>query len=416
MKDGLHFCSCDGRRIGDTMPYYHQGIYHLFYLLNGSGNVNVNIEHAWTEDLVHWHHAPTAVCREEGPEWMLDTGTIFTGSFLTENGLHHLWYTSWNPQNPNGREFIRHAVSEDLFSWRKLEDEVIAPLPHRYSSCQYRDFRDPCVIPDGKGGYIMFILANPPNVQKKNDFGTDGWLFGHLHSTDLVHWEQHEPVSAPFGDECPDYHCINGRHVLLSARKALQGDSQTGPYREIESGMDGPLTFAGKTVWDGKRHVWFGAWLGSALLVPREVFLQDDRIGMRMLPEIRRRFDQPVLEGESKERVVILPADTVCLLEVTISSSSLKKIYLKPASEKTAEIDAKHCRIRWGEDVNKPLHQAGEKMELQLIISQSFAELFIDRQTAFSFPLKNGLNSEWILHAPGAEMKWTLKTLNTVKG
>lgn len=397
------------------MPYYHQGIYHLFYLLNGSGNVNVNIEHAWTEDLVHWHHAPAAVCREEGPEWMLDTGTIFTGSFLTENGLHHLWYTSWNPQNPNGREFIRHAVSEDLFTWRKLEDEVIAPLPHRYSSSQYRDFRDPCVIPDGNGGYDMFILANPPSVHKKNDLGTDGWLFGHLHSMDLAHWEQREPVAAPFGDECPDYHYINGRHVLLSARKALVGDSRIGPYREMESGMDGPLTFAGKTVWDGKRHVWFGAWLGSTLLVPREVFLQDGRMGMRMLPEIKKLFAQPVLQGEAKEQAAILPTKTTCLLEATIRGSALKKIYLQPTSEKQVEIDVEQCRIHWGENVSKSLHQIGKVVELQLIISQPFAELFIDGQTAFSFPLEDSLNCEWLIHSAGAEMKWTLRTLNTAR-
>ena len=40
------------RAVGDVMPFYHAGEYHVFYLLNASGNDDINWEHAVSRDLV----------------------------------------------------------------------------------------------------------------------------------------------------------------------------------------------------------------------------------------------------------------------------------------------------------------------------------------------------------------------------
>ena len=57
----LRLHSKDNRKIGDVMPFYDNGEYHIFYLLNGSGNDNVNWEHAVSSDLMNWSHLPPAI-------------------------------------------------------------------------------------------------------------------------------------------------------------------------------------------------------------------------------------------------------------------------------------------------------------------------------------------------------------------
>ncbi len=409
MTNGLHLFSQDGRSIGDTMPYYYDGVYHLFYLLNASGNVNVNLEHAWTTDLIHWQHAPAAISREDGPEWQLDTGNIFTGCFLTdERGLHHLWYTSWNPLNPNGREFILHAVSDDLFTWRKQRNEVIAPIPSYYASSRYRDFRDPCVVPDGKGGYDMLFVANPASVEKTSDCTSQNMIFGRMYSSDLQNWQPRAPVETPFGDECPDYHLMDGEHVILSARFAFIAPKRHGPYRLAESGMDGPLTFAGKTVWDGRRHVWFGSWVGPALLTPREVLLHEGRICMRPVQEVLdalRCAKEPQDAGES----LVLPApEEVCMLEADVRFGlERQQMSIQVGDNDPILVDAAQRLIRWRQAVHS-LHATRGGASIRIILSKLYAELFVDDKTAFSVPLKRQSGDCVFLKTIGGHISWRI--------
>jgi len=47
--------------VGDVMPFYWKGEYHIFYLTNPLGNFDVNWEHCSTTDLVNWKEYPPAL-------------------------------------------------------------------------------------------------------------------------------------------------------------------------------------------------------------------------------------------------------------------------------------------------------------------------------------------------------------------
>lgn len=250
------------RAVGDVMPFYHKGEYHLFYLLNATGNHNVNWEHAVSKNLVDWENLPPALCVEGEPTGP-DGGCIFTGSIIEREGVFHAFYTSWNPKNPDGREFISHATSKDLVHWTKHPENRIAPDGIHYEDDQPRDFRDPGVVWDEKSRqYIMYILGNPP---KSRD-----WVFGILTSPDLETWTQQPPITGVRGDECPDYFSIGGTHYIHGCTRYVFATGAGGPWAVppidyVERRM------AAKRVFDGRRHLWFGGWLEGSMSIPREL-------------------------------------------------------------------------------------------------------------------------------------------------
>lgn len=252
------------RSIGDVMPFYHNGEYHMFYLLNATSNDNINWEHAVSTDLIHWKHLPPAIRFDPNDKLGPEGGCMFTGSIVSRDGIFHAFYTSWNPHNPKGREFICHATSTDLITWTKHPADMIAPDGVHYANHQARDFRDPCVVWDEeRGQYIMYINANKP--------GNSNFVYGILTSLDLKHWTQKLPIEEIPGDECPDFfkagdtYYMHGCNVYAFARHK-DGPWQFPTYNKIDRRM------AAKRVFDGKRHVWFGGWLHGPMSIPREVY------------------------------------------------------------------------------------------------------------------------------------------------
>jgi hypothetical protein len=77
--------------VGDCIPFCHDGVYHLFYLLDenhhqGLGGMGGHQwAHATTSDLVHWQHHPLALAIDEEWERSICTGTPYfhDGRLLT---------------------------------------------------------------------------------------------------------------------------------------------------------------------------------------------------------------------------------------------------------------------------------------------------------------------------------------------
>ena len=69
--------------VGDCIPFWHDGVYHLFYLLDEnhhqglSGMGGHQWAHVTTSDLVHWHHHPLALAIDDDFERSICTGTPF---------------------------------------------------------------------------------------------------------------------------------------------------------------------------------------------------------------------------------------------------------------------------------------------------------------------------------------------------
>ncbi len=207
---------------------------------------------------------------------------MFTGSVIEHNGVFHIYYTGWNPNNPRGQEFMMHATSPDLIHWTKQPQDILAPDGTHYANARYRDFRDP------------YLFRNPDT----NDFMMffcSGAHTGVASSPDLVHWTQQPPIDSDYTGlgtpECPDTFQIGSTHYLITSPTktnstiARHADNLLGPYHDpVSREIDTPILYAAKRMYDGKRHVLTG-WLrdldggtdtgsflwGGTQSIPREI-------------------------------------------------------------------------------------------------------------------------------------------------
>lgn len=97
--------------VGDCMPFFHDGTFHLFYLLDENhhqakdGLGGHQWAHAATPDLIHWTHHPLAIpCTET---W---EGSICTGSVLHHDQTYYAFYAT---RKPDRTQHLSLAISKD---------------------------------------------------------------------------------------------------------------------------------------------------------------------------------------------------------------------------------------------------------------------------------------------------------------
>lgn len=381
------------RAVGDVMPFYRQGEYHVFYLLNATSNDNINWEHAVSTDLIHWKHLPPAIRFDPNDKLGPEGGCMFTGSIISRDGIFHAFYTSWNPQNPKGREFICHATSSDLIAWTKHPADMIAPDGVHYANHQARDFRDPCVVWDEqRGQYIMYINANKP--------GQSNFVYGILTSPDLVQWTQKPPIEEIPGDECPDFFKAGDTYYMHGCNVYAFAKHKDGPWRfPAHNKVDRRM--AAKRVFDGKRHVWFGGWLNGPMSIPREVYEgPDGLLFIKPVDEIVNVFSNVYLSkanlripaGKSWHNEA--PQDY--LLDASLTANERQDILLTIRAEERKL----PCRIVLSPGKGAVLAEGGESAEshevpldftrpiaMRAFIIGGVAEIFFNSQYAATFPI-----------------------------
>ena len=146
---------------GDAIPFYHDGVYHIFSLTPPVGTtvyperLRTTWSHAVSKDLIHWEELPTAIYPGEGKE--PDASGVWTGSVLYGEGKYHAFYTGYSIQ-AEYQQTICHAYSEDGINWKKdTGNPVIKPLIDQYDQ---QDFRDPYVFfNEDEKKYWMLVAA-----------------------------------------------------------------------------------------------------------------------------------------------------------------------------------------------------------------------------------------------------------------
>jgi sucrose-6-phosphate hydrolase SacC (GH32 family) len=313
------------RQVGDTMPFYWNGEYHVYYLMNPTGNYQINWEHIVSKDLVNWRELPPALRYEPDDPAGPDGVCIFTGDVEEKDGVFHAWYTSWNPRNRAGREFISHATSRDLIHWTKHREHMIGPDGIHYANHRERDFRDPEIIwNEEKEEYSMYVFANVPNEE--------GGRFGLLTSKDLIKWEQELPIEGVPGGETPSHLKIGDTYYIISNDYGYShADSIEGPFKRaklpngiVVEELDG-LQTAAKTLWDGKRYVWFGGWCGRSMPIPHEIYAgPGGLLYVKPVEEMVAVFDETALDlaKEPLETVIDVPLAYMLECRVMLSPTS----------------------------------------------------------------------------------------------
>ena len=257
-------------------PIYYRGRYHMFHQYNPQAAVwgNMNWAHATSDDMIHWHHEPIALSPTPGGP---DQDGVFSGSAILDNGKPAVIYTGVQPPQTEMDATLRDGVhtwretqclataqDDDLRTWRKLPQPIIASPP---PGLAVTGFRDPCLWREagrwmlivgsgirGKGGAIL--LYTSPDLRQ--------WTY--LHPL-LEGPSSGKPPTNPVdtGDmwECPDFFPLGNKHVLLISTQGkvhwkvgAYADQRFTP--EKEGVVDWGSYYAAKTMLarDGTRILW----------------------------------------------------------------------------------------------------------------------------------------------------------------
>lgn len=299
--------------IGDTIPYYHDGCYHVFFLRDERDPDAYGIGSAWhhisSTDCVHWEDHGEALAKGTMDEYdhTVATGCVFTGP----DGIHHIFYTGINPylHTPdNHSQVILHATSNDLMTWTKHPEHAWYPDETIY---ERHDWRDPFVFAHPETGTYTMLVASRLKDGPVSRRGCTAVLT----SSDLETWTvAPEPFYAPqryHGHECPDwfqigdwYYLVFSEYTTHTATRYVMSRSPEGPWiAPANNQFDNRAHYAAKTASDGDRRFLFGwnpskvgnrdgaDWQWGGCLTVHEIVQQTDgTLAVRMPDAVRSAF------------------------------------------------------------------------------------------------------------------------------
>jgi beta-fructofuranosidase len=298
--------------IGDCIPYYYEGRYHVFYLRDYRDRDSYGLGSAWhhisTADFVHFEEHGEALSqgRIDEQDHTVATGCVYTD----EHGKHHIFYTGINPYLRNDAQHeqaLLHATSDDLMTWTKIPGEVCYADESIY---ERHDWRDPFVFKHPQTGRYTMILAARLNEGPIFRRGCTGLLT----SDDLTHWNVEKPFYAPgryHGHECPDwfkmgdwYYLVFSEYTTHTTTCYVMSTSPDGPWiAPADNQFDNRAFYAAKTASDGSRRFLFGwnptklgnvdhgEWQWGGCLTVHEIIQNDDgTLAVCIPPEAAQAF------------------------------------------------------------------------------------------------------------------------------
>lgn len=301
--------------VGDCMPFFHEGVFHLYYLQDenhhGSreGRGGHQWAHATTRDLVHWEHHPLAIGITD--DW---EGSICTGSTFFWDGLFYGFYAT---RKMDWSQHLSVATSKDGIHFEKTEPRLYASPEGPYKSGFYRD---PCVFRDEKTGLFHQLVTGELN---NPTFPGRGGCLAHLVSEDLTHWKTVEPFIIPglHGQpECPNHFFWNGWYYLIFS---TDGRAQ---YR-MSRGPLGPWTRPRVHLFDSP----------MARVMKTAAFTGDRRIGAAFLPTLAGDKDGGGMQWAGSVMFREIVQDHEGLLWIKFPAEMMPKsgppVELKPTSQ-----------------------------------------------------------------------------------
>ncbi|WP_158275631.1 glycoside hydrolase family 32 protein [Marinilabilia rubra] len=242
--------------VGDPMPFYENGTYHVFYLQDERPASDQF--HPWhlveTNDASSYDYKGVAIPCGETDEQDIAIGT---GSVIKKDGIYYAFYTGhkWNHAPDQPREAVMMATSTDLQNWNKNQDFMLFADP----GYDQNEFRDPYLIKDESSGeYIMLVSTRLNNKATLAKYV----------STDLINWELELPFysdDSVFMIECVDIFEMRGKWYFIYSnindRKVhyLTSESLFGQWEKPQDDLlDGSAYYAAKSASDGQERLLFG--------------------------------------------------------------------------------------------------------------------------------------------------------------
>lgn len=249
----------------DAIPYYDNGIFHIFYLLDYRNPEKYGEGTPWfkvtTRDFVNFTDSGEMLKRGGKDEYDM---YVFTGSvFKDTDGLYHIWYTGHNTHIvENYIQVVMHAVSRDLEHWEKIPKDTFGAIGDDF---EVADWRDPFVWYDEKDAiYKMLLSARRADGAYKRRGETIL-----LTSKDNSEWKVQKSFWQPklyYAHECPDffkigkwYYHVYSEFSHKNLTRYVMSKSPDGPWiQPADDAFDGRAFYAAKTVSDGKNNYIIG--------------------------------------------------------------------------------------------------------------------------------------------------------------
>lgn len=234
--------------VGDTMPYYEDGTYYIYYLKEGGDSYNHSIYLTTTQDFVTYTETDAVVLeasRSGGQD-----GWIGTGSVVKVKGDYYFFYTGHAGSDAyEYKEKIMVAKGASLDSFEKVEGWEIVP-PSELG--QKNDFRDPQAYYDEATDTItLTVTASQSNKARILKYSLSGDLQNASYDGIIFTDE----VGGYWNLECSDTFRIGDTYYLTYSAQDdtlwyAMSDSPYGPYSDPIR-LDGELFYAAKHTGNG---------------------------------------------------------------------------------------------------------------------------------------------------------------------
>ncbi len=296
--------------MGDVVPFYDAGTYHLFCLTPPPGSLHfperlrTTWRHLCSADLVHWERLPDALT--PGAESDPDSGGIWTGSVLRTETGYHIFYTGHAP-GAKITQSVCHATSPDCVTWTKDPSNPVS-VPELDTFLR-QDWRDPFVFwHEDERCYWMLL-----STRSKSGPAPSRGAVALRTSPDLQSWSKTAILYETFlthCPECPELFRLGDKWIMAYSRFTDRrgtvyrfADDPRGPWHAFSHDrLDGQNWYAAKSLTDDAgRRVAFGwipdrnpeptpktgnwLWAGD-LGMPREIVLDNDELSLRMSDKV----------------------------------------------------------------------------------------------------------------------------------
>jgi len=290
--------------VGDPMPYYEDGVFHVFYLDDlRNGEVGY---HPWSlfETSNFYEYEDKGEVIPYADSVQKQDNALGTGSVIKDkNGLYHAFYTGHN-DTYKPKEAIMHATSSDMINWTKIPEDIL------YAGDTYSndDFRDPYVFyVEEEKQYWMLVTTT---YEYKA-------VIAKYTSKDLKTWTDggvlfRNDMGSNSNLECPSLLCYKGKWYLTFSDQTSNkqfhyrvSDTVYGPYEKPEQDViDGTGFYAGRLETDGENLYAFG-WNGT-----KNEYLDSEAYGWAgnlVVHQLKQKENGdlvPVLNTHIKEKMI----------------------------------------------------------------------------------------------------------------
>ena len=239
--------------VGDTMPFYEDGVYYIYYLKDRGDSRNHSVYLATTTDFVNYTEYDDVVL-ESTPGAQDDW--IGIGSVVNVDGKYYLFYTGHTDGPMEYKEKVMIAVGDSPLAFKKLPDWELVP-PDELG--QKRDFRDPQAYYDPETGTIsLTVTAAQDGVARILKFTLSADLQTAVYDGIIFT----DPTGDFWNLECSDTFRIRDTWYITYSRQDdtlwfASSHTPYDPYGEAKR-VDGKLFYAAKHVEDGENAYMVG--------------------------------------------------------------------------------------------------------------------------------------------------------------